>query len=206
MQKANRLYFIAGILFYLFYSGLQLAAQDTLILIDRQPKIVVLRELNDSMLMYTRVGKQQVKGIERDKVFSINSPGKEPQIVYVQDTLEGNWYTVEQMKDYIRGQQDAQKYYGKRANLAGFTGFVVGVGSAATGLLYGPFVALGYTSLFGFIKPSFKKRLGFNPLMKDNPYYKEGFGTIAKRLSFRRTALGTAIGLAIGLITFTLFL
>jgi hypothetical protein len=113
---------------------------------------------------------------------------------------------VEQMGDYMRGQRDAQRQYGKRANLAMFIGFAVGVGSAGAGLVYAPFLAMGYSSLFGFLKPSLKKRLGFDPLMKDNPFYKEGFGTIAKRKAFRRTALGTGIGLALGLIVLTYFL
>ena len=75
---------------------------------------------------------------------------------------------------------------------------------SATGLFYGPLFVIGYTAWKGNTKPSLKEEYGFKPEFADNPYYIEGFGTMAKRYTIRRSAIGSAAGYILGAVTLSL--
>jgi hypothetical protein len=177
---------------------------DTLRLIDRKAKIrMFVGVKNDSLygnlLYYRKPGRTKVKSMELEKIYSVNySTKKPPLVLYIQDTLEGNWYTSEQMGDYMRGQNDAFKKYKKKARLSALNAFLVGIASPAIDDRYGPFIIVGYTGLVGFSKPKLKTRYGFDVTYKDNPYYVEGFGTMAKRLTLWHAATATVSGYVIG--------
>lgn len=177
---------------------------DTLRLIDRKAKIrmfvgVKNDTLEDNLLYYRKPGKTKVKSMELEKIYSVNySAKKAPLILYIQDTLEGNWYTADQMGDYMKGQNDAFKKYKKKARLSALNGFLVGIASPAIDDRFGPFIIVGYTGLVGFSKPRLKQRYGFDLTYKDNPYYVEGFGTMAKRLTLWHAATATVSGYILG--------
>jgi hypothetical protein len=192
--------------FVLVIFGLQSKAQDTLILIDRAPMIVSSVEVSDREVIYTELGKKKQKSMEIYKVYSIKRANKEEQLIYVQDTLEGNWYTQEQMSDYLRGQADARAKYKTKAARAGAGGVMVGFLGSGTGLFYGPLFVIGYTALKGYSKPSLKAEDGFNEAFLGNPYYTEGYGTMAKRYTIRRSAAGAAAGYILGAITLSIVL
>ncbi len=183
-----------------------LIAQDTLILIDRHPIVVVSHRFESDQVFYIPAGKKREKSMEADKVFSIRAAGKPEQVVYRLDTLENNWYTADQMSDYIRGQHDAQKGYLSQANKTGSGGVMVGFAGAATGLFYGPLFIIGYTGWKGYTRPQFTKENGYNEAFTGNVYYQEGFGTAAKRMVSRRSALGSAAGFVLGVVTLSLVL
>lgn len=197
--------FVVALLFGLV-SLSPVIGQDTLVLLDRAPiaaSNVVIQEEN---IFYVPAGKTRQREIERTKVFSVKYSGGKEQVVYVQDTLENNWYTATQMAMYIKGQEDARSAYKTRASRAGKTGFLVGFAGSASGLLYGPLFVLGYTSLKGYSKPAFEEQYGFSSQYADDPYYREGFGTMAKRYTVRRSAAGSAVGYILGVITLSLVL
>ena len=127
-------------------------------------------------------------------------------ILYKQDSLESNYLNVEQMADYIHGQQDARNNYGKQATKSGAGGFVFGFLGSATGIYYGPVFIIGYTAWKGASKPKFKKELGFDKKYTDNVFYKEGYGTMAKRLVSRRSAIGSGLGFLVGVATLSFVL
>jgi hypothetical protein len=177
---------------------------DTLKLIDRKPINrmfvgVKYDSLEGNLLYYRKPGRTKIRSMELEKIYSVNySTKKPPLILYIQDTLEGNWYTVEQMGDYMQGQDDAYKNYKKKARLASVNGFLVGLASPAIDDRFGPFIIVGYTGLVGFSKPKLKTKYGFDINYKDNPYYAEGFGTMAKRLTLWHSATATVSGYILG--------
>ena len=205
MRRSNPLVCVM-LLLCLCFMQFCLNAQDTLILIDRKPFVVDWYEIKPDEIAYRRPGKTRTIAIERDKVFSIKSPAKLEQVVYVQDTLENNWLTAAQMRDYIKGQNDARKYYRRRANLTAAAGFLTGGIGAGAGLFYGPLFVIGYTGIAGFSKPSFSAKNGYDPSFADNEFYREGFGTMAKRMVTRRSAIAAAAGYVVGAVGLTLFL
>lgn len=176
----------------------------TLILIDRPSMKVDKVHWDSTSVYYVKKGKKKLKSMDITKVYSIVADTGFESVVYVQDTLENNWYTSEQMKDYILGQQDAAKAYKPRANKSAAGGVMFGFVGSATGLFYGPLFVIGYTFWKGNALPAFEKEYGYNMDYSDNPYYKEGFGTMAKRYTTRRSALGAAAGYVLGAVTLTL--
>jgi len=177
---------------------------DTLALIDRHPKLrmfvgVEYDSINGNQLYYRKPGRTKLTAMELEKIYSVKySNKKSPLLLYVQDTLEGNWYTANQMADYMKGQNDAYRNYKKKARLAALNGFLVGIASPAIDDRFGPFIIVGYTGLVGFSKPKLKTRYGFDVTYKDNPYYVEGFGTMAKRLTLWHAATATVTGYIVG--------
>lgn len=184
----------------------QLEAQDTLILIDRQPKLISTYRIENDQVFYVPFGKKRERIFEIDKVYSVRTLSKSEFIVYCQDTLENNYLNSEQMADYILGQRDARNAYGKQATKSGAGGFVLGFMGAATGIYYGPIFIIGYTAWKGASKPKYKTEFGFDKKFAKNPFYKEGYGTMAKRLVSRRSALGSATGFLFGIGTLALVL
>jgi len=182
---------------------------DTLVLIDRKAKARMFVGINNNttaskLFYYRKPGRTKVTAMELEKIYSVNYASAKPKLIlYIQDTLEGNWYTAEQMSDYMKGQNDAYRNYKKRARLAAISGFLVGMISPGIDNKFGPFIVIGYTGLVGFSKPRFKSKLGYNSDYKDNLYYKEGFGTMAKRLTVWHVATATISGYIIGAVGLT---
>ena len=186
--------------------SIELEAQDTLVLIDREPKFISAYRIENDQVFYLPFGKTKERIIEIDKLYSVRTSSKGEEILYKQDSLENNYLNVEQMADYIHGQQDARNNYGKQATKSGAGGFVFGFLGSATGLYYGPIFIVGYTAWKGASKPKYKKELGFDKKFVDNVFYKEGFGTMAKRLVSRRSAIGSGLGFLFGVATLSFVL
>jgi len=185
---------------------------DTLVLIDRKAKSrmfvgVEYDYLEGNQLYYRKPGRTKVKSMELEKIYSVNySTKKPPLVLYIQDTLEGNWYTTEQMGDYMRGQNDAFRNYKRKARASALGGFVLGIASSGTGIIAGPLLVIGITSLKGYSKPKFKTKFGYDESFRNNVYYKEGFGTMAKRLTITKVATTTLSGLVVGYVGLTYLL
>lgn len=176
----------------------------TLVLIDRPPIKLDKVSWDSSSVYYVKEGRRRQKAMDLTKVYSIISGNGDETVVYVQDTLENNWYTAEQMKDYMLGQQDAANAYKPRANKTAAGGVMFGFIGSATGLFYGPLFVIGYTFWKGSSTPDFKEEYGYNLEYIDNPFYKEGFGTMAKRYTTRRSSVASAAGYILGAVTLTL--
>ena len=178
----------------------------SLTLIDRYPIKAVFVDTAEGFLFYRLPGTLKMREIELDKVYSVRNFSGEDKVIYTPDTLENNWLSVAEMKDYMQGQYDAMKAYKKRPVLTGLGGFIVGGISAGAGMFYGPLGVISYTGIVGYALPKNNKRNGFNPVMESNEAYKEGFGTAAKRRSVKRAALWSSIGYVSGLAILTTIL
>ena len=178
----------------------------SLTLIDRYPIKAVFVDTAEGFLFYRLPGTLKMREIELDKVYSVRNFSGEDKVIYTPDTLENNWLSVAEMKDYMQGQYDAMKAYKKRPVLTGLGGFIVGGISAGAGMFYGPLGVISYTGIVGYALPKNNKRNGFNPAMESNEAYKEGFGTAAKRRSVKRAALWSSIGYVSGLAILTTIL
>lgn len=178
----------------------------SLVLIDRYPKKAIFVDTADGFLYYRLPGKLEVKEIELDKVYSVRRDDGVEQIFYSPDTLENNWLSASEMSDYILGQQDAQRFYKIRPIISAVGGFFVGAAGSALGMFIGPVSVLSYTGLAGYTLPGSGKLSGYNPTMKSNAAYREGFGTAAKRKTVKKAAFWSAIGYVGGLTALTVVL
>lgn len=178
----------------------------SLTLIDRYPIKAIFVDTAEGFLFYRLPGTLKMREIELDKVYSVRYFSGEDKVLYTPDTLENNWLTAGEMKFYLDGQYDAMRHYRKRPVLTGVIGVLFGGLSAGAGMFYGPIGVIGYTGIVGYGLPSNSKRNGFNPEMKGNDAYSEGFGTAAKRRSVKSAALWSSIGYVSGLAILTTIL
>lgn len=178
----------------------------SLVLIDRYPKKAIFVDTADGFLFYRLPGKLKLKEIELDKVYSVRRTDAPERVLYTPDTLENNWLSTTEMGDYIRGQQDAQQYYKIRPTISAVGGFFIGAAGSALGMFIGPVSVLSYTGLAGYTLPGSGRLSGFDPAMKTNAAYREGFGTAAKRKTVKKAALWSAIGYVGGLAALTVVL
>ena len=178
----------------------------SLVLIDRYPKKAIFIDTADGFVYYRLPGKLEMREIELDKVYSVRRTNAPELVLYTPDTLENNWLSPSEMSDYIRGQQDAQRYYKIRPAISGVGGFFVGAAGSALGMFIGPVSVLSYTGLAGYTLPGSGKLSGYNPAMKSNAAYREGFGTAAKRKTVKKAALWSDIGYVCGLTALTIVL
>jgi hypothetical protein len=179
---------------------------NSLELIDRYPKPAVFVKEENGLIFYRNPGSSKLREIESDKVYSYRNALGSERVLYRVDTLENNWLEQAEMADYMKGQRDAQRYYRLTPFLTATGGLLVGAASSNIGLYWGPMCIVAYTGIIGYSKPTTGKYSGYNPAMKNNAAYYEGFATAAKKRSAKKAALWSAIGYFSGLAALTAIL
>ena len=148
---------------------------------------------------------QNAKGKERqidvDDIFSVTDKSGVENVYYKKDTLLGNYFTIPQMKDYVKGEFDAHKNY--KAPLFTVLGFVAGGTSAILPLdkmFYAPLIPGAATTIIGSTKASGEKIKSKYPNYANNNYYLLGYKESAKRKRINNALKGSAVGMVTGII------
>src|SRR4051812_14897951 len=104
------------------FAAMRVSAQDTLMLINGKTIIAQSIDLKDYSIAYrTNDSKGKLKTIHPERVFSIKFKDGTERLVYVPDTLDPLEFKVEEMRAFIKGEQDARKIYHNNAvKVAGF--------------------------------------------------------------------------------------
>lgn len=137
--------------------------------------------------------------IENDRIFSITNQNGE-SIMYVYDTLIGNEFTIEEMRYFILGEQDAEK--GFKARGAFFGNMALGAAGGVTGSL------LTLIPIFTFSATSGLPRVRIKPSTVSNVEYLKhdtyimGYERVARKKRKLRSLVGGAAGFGIGFGTY----
>ena len=190
--------------FGILFTGILFAQENqsgTLLLINGKTIPFKYVESNGFDIVY-RTGdqKNKLKKIDPERVFSIQYVDGTERVIFQRDTLDPLEFTEEEMRKFIKGEQDAARLYHNNWNKVG--GFTAGVASSYFGFygLVGPFL---YTSLFGAFTPKVEKIAGVDPELIKMPEYREGFERKARDRKIRNGLVSGFIGFAIGSIAFT---
>jgi len=89
--------------------------------------------------VYGKTKKKKEMIVEGERIFSIKFASGKEKIYYKQDSVFENYFTVDETRLFIKGEQDAAKY---KCRFSTISSFAVG---AASGLVLG--------SVFAFIPP-----------------------------------------------------
>jgi hypothetical protein len=137
--------------------------------------------------------------IENDRIFSIKNPAGE-QVLYVYDSVLGNEFTLDEMRYFILGEQDADHNFNARGCL--FIGAAVGLLSGVTGSFLCPIPPFAFTALSGLPKVRIKHETVSNmEYLKHDPYLM-GYERVAKKKRKLKSLIGGGIGLVVGLGTY----
>lgn len=151
-------------------------------------------------------GKISEKLVHRSDVFSIQQSGMEEQIFYALDEVLGDWMTLDEMRIYMAGEQDARNFH--KAQWAFFTGLPIGAAAAflAQG---GIIVTVGGPLLYTMIQlaPTIRIREHTitNPTHKYNEIYALGYERVARSRQVVQALKGSAIGMVTGVMAYFLF-
>lgn len=139
--------------------------------------------------------------LDRERIFSIRYANGKERVFYTHDTMAGNFFTVPEMRNFVNGEQDADKYH--RSRLEFWLGFGIGLGSGAVIPHYGGYFfsylpTFAYTGalLIPIIKvkaPNYKIRSQPHP-----DVYLIGYERIARKKKMVSGLKGAVLGLAAG--------
>jgi hypothetical protein len=137
--------------------------------------------------------------IENDRIFSIKNASGE-QVLYVYDTILGNEFTEEEMRYYIKGEQDAEKGFKSPGALYG--NLALGFASGLTGSFFCPIPPFAFIALSGLPKVKIKHRTVSNIEYLKQDAYIMGYERVARKKRKFQSMIGGGIGLVVGLGTY----
>lgn len=188
-------------------AGLYCSGQDTLLLMNGKELAVKIMDDSGARIFFEaekKNGRLKDFDIHKSEIFSVRKGGEEESILYVKDPDIGLELSVEDMRFYMSGQNDAR--YGFKTWPIAATGFAAGVGAVfymEGG--YSPFLA---TLIFplGAQIPYIKipKSSISNPKHALSEYYVEGYNKTARSKKFIHTFLATFAGVAAGSVVYEL--
>jgi hypothetical protein len=186
----------------LFFSVNSAYSQDTLLLLNGKKYPIKVKKVTNDSITFEPIGKEgKEKQIEKIDVFSLISPNGNELVMYRQDTNAGNNLSVDQMRNYIYGEQDARKNY--HAPLMAVAGLIAGAGGGFVGF-YGLMVPPLATALLCIKSPKVKAKNVSKPELITNDYYTTGFQSIAVRKKVKNGMIGGLLGFALTSATITI--
>lgn len=199
---------LSSILFILFAfvanTGFSQTGNDTILFINGNTIITTVTEIikstdtTNGFINFINPKKtKKIKTVNEEQVFSItNSKGEE--LIYKYDTLAENEFTIEEMRYYIRGEQDAAKVIKGKGGFA--TNLIVSAAAGVTGSFLSPLVPFVAVGLLGILKVKIKEGSVSNPEYLKHEAYLQGYENEGKRKRKISTFLGGGIGLILGII------
>lgn len=147
-------------------------------------------------------GSFKPKKLDIERVFSINRGDVEERVIYTMDTAVGNYFTVDEMRYYIKGEQDAMRFYKANWVITAGAPVTAGLGFVLSGTVLAFAVPFTYLVTTGIPKYNVERNNPASANLMAQPAYILGYERTArnKRL-FKALSvglLGTAIGFTAG--------
>jgi len=184
--------------------------QGKIVLLNGSEKRFISAEVKGEDIVYQPEDSknQKTKTVDRFDVFSIIRDSLGEEIIYNPDTVGDEDPPIDEVRDYIKGQQYATLTYHKPANFV--TGLEIGMVSGfALPVFYGVGVPILYSIGLSQFTPKLKGPLKYNyndskmmiePLPTDSAVsniqltegFKTGYGKKARNIKFKKTLLRLA--------------
>ena len=192
---------IIPFLFFLTFLTYYSSAQDTLILNSGRTIIVKDVQIGGYQISYHRQteGAKQKK-INLEKVFSLKYHDGNEHVFYQPDSLEEDDFTPDQMRMYIRGEQDAMKYYKNNTNKIAA---LVSGGAVSYFGFYGIIGPAIYSTIVGAFSPDVEKQPFLDPALVHVEEYKDGFQRKVRDKKIKDSILYGLLGFAAGVVTYS---
>jgi hypothetical protein len=196
MESKMKLKIIA-VLILLFGINYCMNAQGTIQMINGKMIKVDYYSVGDLFVSYKKQGDNRgnTKAVDRYDVFSIIKDDSSEQIIYVPaDSLD---YTVDEARQYIKGEQAAHLYYKKPGN--GISAAAVGLGSSILSFYALP-VPMIYAIALGRFNPKMDQLPSdFDPQLAAAEPFKFGYQKAARNIKIQQSLKWGYISLGVGL-------
>jgi hypothetical protein len=184
--------------------------QDTLLLMNGRNLPCKIVEDSGTVfltLIKKTSGRIILREIHKNDVFSATRRGESERILYMQDEMLGNIYSVDEMRYYLAGENDA------RQNFKAWPTFAVGFALCAGVSVWGGdgyITAVGPPILYTLIqlvpKIKIREKTMSHPEYKYNDIYADGYEPPARTRKLSRAMEGAFLGSATGVAYWLLFL
>lgn len=178
---------------------------DTILLLNSQKVYAKVIDTTKNLVTYQYIGKKEKQfesAIEAERVFSIKYANGKESLLYSPDTSNEDEFSVEDMRYFIKGQQDALEHYKtKKSFYTGVGMGLVGAYVATPFIILSPVIPGAYSFVNGSRWMKIKKMKGATPddLTKDT--YLMGYTKIVRNKRIQSSLKGSAIGLGVGIAT-----
>jgi hypothetical protein len=190
-----------GSLFLLLaLSALSLSAQETITLLNGKVISASRVKIDDFSISYSKDTAGGFRRIDNYRVFSVTKSDGSETVVYRKDSEDSLDFTPEQMRLFIQGEQEADRYFKGYLNMG--TAALVGAGAsffAIWGLLVPPL----YSTVVGGFSPNMEKAKLSNPAMREIPEFCEGYQRKVRDRKIRQSFAAGMIGFAAGFVVLT---
>lgn len=195
--------FLLPLIFVIFCST-TVRAQDTLVLINGKTIPVKSVDLKDYTIAYRKMDPHsKLKTIDPERVFSIKYRDGSERIIYVCDTLDPVDFKTEEMRMFVKGEQEASLYYKNNTNKG--VAFVVGAGAGLLGF-YGIAVPPLYGTIVGSFSPNMEHQVVSDPQLLKINAYREGYERKVRDRKIRNALISGLIGFVAGTVTYSIVL
>jgi len=179
------------------------SAQDKIILINGDVLEVRNVELKDNNISFQSMKKEKRKKINPYRVFSIQYANGTEEVIFVTDPLDPNDFKPEEMRMFIKGEQEAKIYYHNTANKVAAAAIGVGAGMLT---IYGIVVPALYSTVVGSFSPNVYKHEVSDPALRENLNFREGYERKCRDRKIRNSLLFGFGGFFIGFTAFAILL
>lgn len=179
-------------------------SQDVLTLFNGRKIYTKIVEVNSNYVIYKHFTdiKERNKSIVLARIFAIESGGKE-EVLYHPDPLDPELFTVEQMRMFIKGEQEAMRFYDSDATKIVSVAF--GMASGYFGFFYGLIGPPLFTTIVGSFSPKMSAMKVTDPSLISDPDFAEGYAKKVRDYKVRKSILFGGIGYGIGLIGWAVY-
>jgi len=182
--------------------GHPLVAQDRILLMNGETvegKVLGQSTLEVRYLQTRKNGTVRERAEPTEEVFSVTDSLGRERIWYFYDTVFGNDLTVEQMRWFLKGEQDARKGYKPIWPMVGAfatgAGLVIGLNWEMNGLFVPPITA----GIMAMPRVHVTPGSISDPLMEGDEYYATGYARVGRTKRVIRTLVSAFAGVAVGL-------
>jgi hypothetical protein len=163
-----------------------------------ETKVLGQSTLAVRFLETSRNGRSKERSEPTENVFSVTDSLGHERVWYFQDTVFGNTLSVQEMRWFIKGEQDARAGYRPRAAVWG--GFLTGAGlSIALNLeVNALFVPPLYAAAMALPRVHVTKGSLSDPYFEGEPNYAWGYAKVGRSKRVVRSLLSTAAGIVVG--------
>lgn len=186
----------------LFVVGLTGNSQDRILLMNGETieaKVIGQSTLEVRYLTTRKNGDLKERAEPTEEVFSVTDSLGRERIWYFYDTVFGNDLTIEQMRWFLKGEQDARKGYKPIWPMVGSfatgAGLVIGLNWEMNGLFVPPITA----GIMAAPRVHVTRGSITDPLMEGDPYYATGYARVGRSKRVIRCLIASFIGVGVGL-------
>ncbi len=184
-------------MFFLLNSGFSQTGKDTILLLNGK---VIIANVIDTTKGVTSIRnpKDSLKKIliENERIFSISN-NKGESVMYVLDSASGKEFSIEEMRYFIHGEQDAEKAFNAPGALWG--NIVIGAAAGLTESFFCPIPPFAFIAFSGLPRVKIKKSTVSNIDYLNHETYKMGYKVVGRKKRKVSSLIGGGIGLGVGI-------